>query len=32
MKVATINEERLANCFWNIGTDLINTDTLLNKE
>lgn len=30
MKVATINNKELANHFWQIGTDLINTDTLLN--
>ncbi len=32
MKVATINDIELANRFWKIGTDLINTDTLLNKK
>lgn len=30
MKVATVNEQSQADEFWNIGTDLINTDTLLN--
>lgn len=30
MKVATINDMELANRFWKIGADLINTDTLLN--
>ena len=32
MKVATINNVELANRFWKIGTDLINTDTLLNTK
>lgn len=32
MKVATINDIELANKFWNIGTDLINTDTLINAK
>lgn len=30
MKVATINEQTTADRFWNIGTDLINTDILIN--
>lgn len=30
MKVATINDVEVANRFWKIGTDLINTDKLLN--
>jgi len=32
MKVATINDQNVANRFWRIGTDLINTDVLINKE
>lgn len=31
MKVATINDKHIADRFWNIGTDLINTDTLTNN-
>lgn len=31
MKVATINDQHIADRFWNIGTDLINTDTLTNN-
>ena len=31
MKVATVNDLDLANRFWKIGTDLINTDKLLNS-
>lgn len=31
MKVATINDESTAEKFWKIGTDLINTDILINK-
>lgn len=32
MKVATINDKTTADRFWRIGTDLINTDTLLNPK
>lgn len=32
MKVATINDKTAADRFWRIGTDLINTDTLLNPK
>lgn len=32
MKVATVNDEKLANRFWRIGTDLIITDTLKNTK
>lgn len=32
MKVATVNDEVTADKFWKIGTDLINTDTLLNSK
>ena len=31
MKAATINDEETANKFWQIGVDLINTDSLLNN-
>lgn len=31
MKVATVNDIEKANRFWKIGTDLINTDVLLNN-
>ena len=31
MKVATVNDAETANRFWKIGTDLINTDALLNE-
>lgn len=31
MKVATVNDLDIANKFWEIGTDLINTDTLRNN-
>ena len=31
MKVATVNDLDIANRFWTIGTDLINTDTLQNN-
>lgn len=32
MKVATVNDRQTADRFWKIGTDLINTDTLLNTQ
>ncbi|MBP3471742.1 MAG: hypothetical protein J6K41_05890 [Paraprevotella sp.] len=32
MKVATINERNIAEQFWKIGTDLINTDCLIDKK
>lgn len=32
MKAATINDPKIADRFWAIGTDLINTDILQNKE
>ncbi len=32
MKVATVNDSEIADAFWSMGIDLINTDVLLNDE